>query len=91
MDAEPLDEGHAGVFDSTVVGATFPPFVRREHDTSTIHPGRDAVVDDDLGQADPGHVAGGDQPRQQVEPAVRRVPGGRVEDPLGLPRLAGLG
>ena len=91
MDAEPLDERHSGILDAAVVGAALPPFVGREHDAPALDADRDAVVDDHLGQADPGHVAGGDQPGQQVQPAVRGVPGRRVEDPFGFPRLSGSG
>ena len=52
---------------------------------------RHAVVDDDLGEADAGHVAGGNHPRQQVQATVGRVSRSRVEHALGLQRILGIG
>ena len=89
--AEPFDERHPGVFDPAVVGAALPAFVGCQDDTTAADADGDALVDDDLGQPDPGHVAGGDQPGQQVQATVRSVPCRRVEHAFGFPRLSGVG
>ena len=75
MHPEPIDVGDAGILDPGVVHAAFPRQVGFEHDAASIDADGDAVFDDDFGEADAGHVAGGDHSRQEVQATVGRVPG----------------
>ena len=61
-----------------LVGAALPAASGLEHDALALDADRHAVGEHDLGQADPGHVARGDHPGQQVElarPGPGRCPG----------------
>ena len=92
MDAEARDPGHAGVFDPGVLVGSLPARIRGENDTVAPHSGRLAGLHQDFRDADPGHVPGRHQARQQPQPAVRATAAGRVEDTLRLelgPRLGG--
>ena len=61
MDAEARDPGRARVFDPGVVVGSLPARIGGEDDAVASHPGRLAVAHQDLRDADPGHVSGGDQ------------------------------
>jgi hypothetical protein len=80
-----------GILDAGVVQAPLPALVGSEHDPLATNASRYAVGQLDLSQTDAGHVACGHQPGQQVELAVRGVPGGRIQDALGLEDVAGFG
>ena len=74
-----------------MVHAAFPRQVGFEHDAASIDADGDAVLDDDFGEADAGHVAGGDHSRQEVQATVGRVPVRRVEHAFGFQRIPGIG
>jgi len=67
-----------------------PAGVGRQHDALAFHTDGDAVVEDDPGESDPGYVARGDQPGQQVQLAVRCAAAPGIQHSLGLERVAGL-
>ena len=90
VQAERRHPRRARVLDPRVVGASLPAVVRRQDDTAPFDAHRDAVLEHDLDETDAGHVAGGHQARQQVQPAVGRPTAGRVEDAELLQRVARL-
>ena len=63
---------HPRVLDAGVPDAALPALVGLEHDPAPLHAHRHAVREHDLGEPDARHVARRDEPRQQVQPPVRR-------------------
>src|SRR5580693_9492572 len=75
-----------------MVMGSLPARIGGEDDTVPAHSVWPAGPYQDLRDADPGHVSGGHQARQQPQPAVRAAPAGRVEHTPRLelgPRLGG--
>ena len=83
--------GDPGILDAGVVGAAFPALVGGQDDSGPPDTDRNPVLQDDLGEADPGDVAVGDDAGQQEQPPVGRAPAAGVEHPHRLERVAGLG
>ncbi len=88
---EHRDERDPRILGAGVALPALPGPIRRQHDALPLHADRDPVLDDQLGQADPGHVAGRDQSRQQIRRPVGCPAGAGIEDALDLLRVARLG
>ncbi len=88
MHAEGRHPRRARVLDTAVIDRALPAGVRRQDDAGATYRRGDAVLGDHLGQPDARDIAGGDEPRQQPQPAVGVAAARRVQDALGLERLA---
>ena len=91
MQPERLDKGDPGIFDARIGSSALPPLIGFEDHAHPLDADGHAVLDHDTGTADPGDVALGHHPREEVELAILPPRGRRIQNAFDLQRITGLG